>query len=52
MYEEFCERLVERVATIQQGDPAENLYAGPVISKVAYERVLGYIEVGRERGQG
>jgi 1-pyrroline-5-carboxylate dehydrogenase len=51
VYEGFCERLVARVAKMQQGDPAQNLYAGPVISKTALERVLGYIEIGRGEGK-
>lgn len=51
MYEPFCERLAARVAKIHQGDPAENRYAGPVISKAAYDRVMEYIEIGRGEGK-
>ncbi|GAC1649396.1 MAG: L-glutamate gamma-semialdehyde dehydrogenase [Acidobacteriaceae bacterium] len=51
IYDEFCDRLARRVAAIQQGDPAANLYAGPVISKVAYDRVLSYLEVARGEGR-
>jgi 1-pyrroline-5-carboxylate dehydrogenase len=51
VYAAFCERLVDRVKAIRQGDPAKNCYAGPVISKTAYERVLGYIEVGKAEGR-
>jgi 1-pyrroline-5-carboxylate dehydrogenase len=51
VYAAFCERLVERVKAIQQGDPAKNCYAGPVISRTAYERVLGYVEVGKMEGR-
>ena len=29
IYDDFCDRLAARVAAIQQGDPAENFYAGP-----------------------
>jgi 1-pyrroline-5-carboxylate dehydrogenase len=47
IYDIFCERLEERVAKIQQGDPAENVYMGPVISPIAYKRVLDYIEAGK-----
>lgn len=46
LYDVFCDRLVERVKAIQQGDPAENFYAGPVISPLAHKRVLDYIAVG------
>lgn len=46
LYDVFCDRLVERVKAIPQGDPAENFYAGPVISPLAHKRVLDYIAVG------
>jgi 1-pyrroline-5-carboxylate dehydrogenase len=51
VYDAFCEKLTAKVKAIRQGDPAENFYAGPVISKTAYERVLGYIEVGKCEGR-
>lgn len=51
VYESFCQKLATRVGRIQQGDPVENAYAGPVISKTAYERVLQYIEIGRGEGK-
>ncbi len=51
IYDDFCDRLVRRVAAMPLGDPAANLYAGPVISKTAYERVLGYIETAHTEGR-
>lgn len=51
VYDGFCEKLVARVGAIQQGDPAQNSYAGPVISRTAYQRVLKYIEIGRGEGR-
>ena len=51
IYEPFLDRLAEKVEAIQQGDPAENFYAGPVISPIAYQRVLDYIAVGRSEGR-
>jgi 1-pyrroline-5-carboxylate dehydrogenase len=51
IYDAFCEKLTARVQTIQQGDPAQNFYAGPVISKTAYDRTLAYIEIGRTEGR-
>ncbi len=36
---------------IEQGDPAENFYAGPVISETAYRRVLDYLEIGKGEGR-
>jgi 1-pyrroline-5-carboxylate dehydrogenase len=51
IYDSFCDRLRERVAAIQQGDPAANFYAGPVINKAAYQQILEYIAIGRSEGR-
>jgi 1-pyrroline-5-carboxylate dehydrogenase len=51
IYDAFCEKLTMRVRAIQQGDPAQNFYAGPVISKTAYDRILAYIEIGKSEGR-
>jgi 1-pyrroline-5-carboxylate dehydrogenase len=50
IYDVFCDRLQERVAQIKTGDPAENVYTGPVISEKAYRKVLEYIEIGKKEG--
>jgi 1-pyrroline-5-carboxylate dehydrogenase len=50
IYDAFCDRLQERVAKIKTGDPAENVYTGPVISEKAYRKVLDYIEIGKKEG--
>ena len=51
IYDVFCDRLVERVAKIKVGDPAEDFPAGPVINAVAYKRVLDYIAIGKTEGR-
>ncbi len=51
IYDVFCDRVVERVEKIRQGDPAENFYGGPVINPVAYQRVLSYIDIGKQEGR-
>jgi 1-pyrroline-5-carboxylate dehydrogenase len=50
IYDTFCDRLQERVAKIKTGDPAENVYTGPVISQKAYKKTLEYIEIGKKEG--
>jgi 1-pyrroline-5-carboxylate dehydrogenase len=50
IYDAFCDRLQERVAKIKTGDPAENVYTGPVISEKAYRKTLDYIEIGKKEG--
>jgi 1-pyrroline-5-carboxylate dehydrogenase len=51
LYDIFVERLQQRVATIKQGDPAENFYAGPVVNKSAHKQILEYIEIGKAEGR-
>jgi 1-pyrroline-5-carboxylate dehydrogenase len=51
IYEPFIDRLREKVEAIQQGDPAENFYTGPVISPVAHKRVLDYIAIGKSEAR-
>ena len=51
IYDVFCDRLRERVAAIQTGDPSENFFSGPVINPTAVQRVLSYIALGRAEGR-
>ncbi len=48
IYDVFTDKLVERVESIKQGDPALNFYGGPVVSPIAHQRVLDYIEIGKQ----
>ncbi len=50
IYDVFCDRLQERVGKLKTGDPAENVYTGPVISEKSYRKVLDYIEIGKKEG--
>jgi acyl-CoA reductase-like NAD-dependent aldehyde dehydrogenase len=51
VHDELMDRLVERVGRLQPGEPLEpKRRYGPVISEEQLERVLGYIEKGREEG--
>lgn len=51
IYDVFCDRLQARVANIETGDPAKNVYTGPVISEKAYKKVLDYIDIGKGEGR-
>jgi 1-pyrroline-5-carboxylate dehydrogenase len=50
IYDVFCDRLQERVAKIKTGDPADNVYTGPVISEKAYRKILEYLDIGKKEG--
>ena len=51
IYDEVVERLVGRAQGMRLGDPRDDKTSmGPLISQTQMERVLGYIEVGRQEG--
>ena len=51
IYDVFCDRLRDRVADIVIGDPVENAALGPVINKIALDRVQGYLQLGLTEGR-
>jgi aldehyde dehydrogenase (NAD+) len=51
VYEPFLEGLTERARTIRVGDPLDpETYMGPVVSEEQFDRVLSYIDIGRDEG--
>lgn len=52
VYDQFLEKLVERVKTIHVG-PSEDSsnFMGPVINQAAMKTILGYIDVGKKEGR-
>jgi len=49
--EEFAKRVAERTGRLRVGDPlSPETEMGPLISPAQRERVLGYIEAGRQEG--
>lgn len=51
IYDDFVARMVERVKNIRVGDPLDPATeVGPLIHHRHLERVLGYLEIGREEG--
>jgi 1-pyrroline-5-carboxylate dehydrogenase len=51
IYDVFCDRLQARVAQIKTGDPAKNVYTGPVISPKSYNKILSYLEIAKTEGR-
>ena len=52
VYDKFVDKLVERAAKLQMGDPADPTTPyGPVISKDAYDKTLAYIDIGAKEGK-
>ena len=49
--DEFIKRVVDKVKTIKVGNPLdEKTQMGAQVSKTQYERILNYIEIGKEEG--
>jgi 1-pyrroline-5-carboxylate dehydrogenase len=51
IYESFVDAIREKVASIEVGDPVQNKSMGPVINKLAYDRILNYIDHGKTEGR-
>jgi acyl-CoA reductase-like NAD-dependent aldehyde dehydrogenase len=51
IHDEFVARMIERVKTIKLGDPTDfETDMGPVLSRVQRDRILKYIEIGKQEG--
>ncbi|CAO3631438.1 unnamed protein product [Cunninghamella blakesleeana] len=51
IYDKFLEKFKEITAKTRVGDPLdETTYQGPQISQVQYDRIMGYIEHGKNEG--
>ncbi|GGI43940.1 1-pyrroline-5-carboxylate dehydrogenase [Paenibacillus marchantiophytorum] len=50
VYEEVVAKVVALTGKLQSGLPELNFAAGPVIDKASYERILDYIEIGKQEG--
>ncbi len=51
VYDEFVAKLKARVSRMRVGDPAENVYMGPVINEGALKSILSYIDIGKREGR-
>lgn len=51
IYDKFLERFKQRTLENKVGDPfKEDTFQGPQVSKVQYDRIMGYIESGKKEG--
>jgi 1-pyrroline-5-carboxylate dehydrogenase len=51
VYDAFLDRIREGIEAITIGDPAENPRMGPVVNAAARDRILKYIELGKQEGR-
>jgi aldehyde dehydrogenase len=51
MYEPFMERVIARTRDIKQGNPLDpTTMVGAQVSREQFEKIMGYLEVGRQEG--
>jgi 1-pyrroline-5-carboxylate dehydrogenase len=52
VYDQVVQRVKEKVEEATVGDPAlYETYMGPVIDQASYNKIMDYIEIGKEEGQ-
>ncbi|MDN3017207.1 L-glutamate gamma-semialdehyde dehydrogenase [Paenibacillus sp. BSR1-1] len=52
VYDEVLEKAVSLTKTLTVGSPEDaNTYMGPVISQASYNKIMKYIEIGKEEGK-
>jgi 1-pyrroline-5-carboxylate dehydrogenase len=51
VYDELLDLVVRKASELKVGIPAENFAMGPVIDDRAFEKITGYIEIGKNEGR-
>jgi 1-pyrroline-5-carboxylate dehydrogenase len=52
VYDQVLERVVELTKELSLGEPtSNNVYMGPVVDKAAFDKIMSYIEIGKEEGR-
>lgn len=51
VYDELLEKIADKAKKLSVGESEENPDVGPVIDAKAYEKITGYIEVGKKEGR-
>ncbi|MEN2768133.1 L-glutamate gamma-semialdehyde dehydrogenase [Ornithinibacillus xuwenensis] len=53
VYDQVTSRVVELTKELSIGNPSDpsNLFMGPVIDQGAYDKIMEYIEIGKQEGQ-
>ncbi|MFE0507629.1 L-glutamate gamma-semialdehyde dehydrogenase [Peribacillus butanolivorans] len=51
VYDQVLDRAVELTKQLTVGNPVENHFMGPVIDQAAFDKIMSYIEIGKEEGR-
>ncbi|USK29358.1 L-glutamate gamma-semialdehyde dehydrogenase [Bacillus sp. CMF21] len=51
VYDQVLNRAVELTKQLTVGNPTENHFMGPVIDQAAFDKIMSYVEIGKEEGR-
>ncbi|MEH7234542.1 L-glutamate gamma-semialdehyde dehydrogenase [Bacillus sp. JJ1562] len=51
VYDQVLQRTVELTKELSVGNPSENHFMGPVIDQAAFDKIMSYVEIGKEEGR-
>ncbi|MBO6537742.1 MAG: L-glutamate gamma-semialdehyde dehydrogenase [Balneolaceae bacterium] len=51
VYDELLEKVVEKTKALKVGDAKDNYPNGPVVNQKAVDKIMSYIEIGKEEGR-
>lgn len=51
VYDEVVDLVVEKAKKLKVGTPVENFAVGPVIEKKQFDKIMGYIELGKKEAR-
>ncbi|WP_019155502.1 L-glutamate gamma-semialdehyde dehydrogenase [Robertmurraya massiliosenegalensis] len=52
VYDQVLDRVVELTNQLTQGNPVDqNNYMGPVIDQAAFDKIMSYVEIGKQEGR-
>ncbi|WP_404451336.1 L-glutamate gamma-semialdehyde dehydrogenase [Virgibacillus necropolis] len=52
VYDQVADRVAELTKELSAGDPSDNShFMGPVIDQAAYDKIMNYIEIGKDEGK-
>lgn len=50
VYDVVLQKVIEKTKALQIGLPEENFAVGPVVDQAAFDKIMSYIEIGKQEG--
>ncbi|MGD8031514.1 aldehyde dehydrogenase family protein, partial [Pseudobacillus badius] len=51
VYDQVLNRAVELTKELTVGNPVDNHFMGPVIDQASFDKIMSYVEIGKEEGR-